>query len=99
MLTHPSNSTQYNKSLLHVLITCPSLDADKNISGISSVAKFIISNNKRFKYQHFGLGKTDKETRGLFWFLRTIKAWVLWFWLMISKWDTIIHFNISLTMR
>ena len=47
-----------------VVITAPSLDPTQNVSGVSSVVQFIIDNNPDVKYQHFLLGKSDKE-RGL----------------------------------
>src|SRR5690554_3474764 len=82
-----------------IIITCPSLDSDKNISGISSVTKFIIKNNNEYAYTHFELGKTDYEVRDLSWFFRNVKAWLDWFWLMINQRNILVHFNMSLTMR
>lgn len=48
-----------------IIITAPSLDPTQNVSGVSSVAQFIIDNNPECEYQHFELGKKDKEKRGL----------------------------------
>ncbi len=50
---------QYN-----IIITAPSLDPTQNVSGVSSVVQFIIENNKERRYQHFQIGKTDKESSG-----------------------------------
>lgn len=47
-----------------VIITSPSLNPKENVSGVSSVARFIIDNNPNYKYLHFELGKKDKEKGG-----------------------------------
>lgn len=82
-----------------IIITSPSLDTQKNIGGISSVARFLMENNSDYDYRHFELGKHDNEKRGVYWFLRIVKAWVAWFFLMIIKRDILIHFNIALEER
>ena len=46
---------------LHILITAPSLDTEKNISGISSVVQIIIKNNENHSYYHYLLGKPDNK--------------------------------------
>ena len=48
----------------NIIITAPSLDPTQNVSGVSTVVQFIIENNKERKYQHFQIGKTDKESGG-----------------------------------
>ena len=45
-----------------IIITAPSLDPTQNVSGVSTVVQFIIDNNKEREYQHFQIGKTDKES-------------------------------------
>ena len=47
-----------------IIITAPSLDPNRNVSGVSSVVNFIINNNKERKYLHFQLGKMDGENGG-----------------------------------
>lgn len=44
-----------------VIITSPSLNPKENVSGVSSVARFIIDNNPNYKYLHFELGKRIKK--------------------------------------
>ena len=39
----------------------PSLDPKQNVSGISSVTQFIISNNPDCHYIHFELGRKDND--------------------------------------
>ena len=46
---------------LHILITAPSLNRGKNISGISSVVQMIIKNNEKYSYYHYLLGKPDNK--------------------------------------
>ena len=46
---------------LHILITAPSFDTEKNISGISSVVQMIIKNNGKYSYFHYILGKPDNK--------------------------------------
>lgn len=47
--------------MMNIIITSPSLNPKVNVSGISSVTQFIISNNRKQNYLHFELGKKDKE--------------------------------------
>jgi glycosyltransferase involved in cell wall biosynthesis len=46
---------------LNILITAPSLDTEKNISGISSVVQVIIKHNDKHSYHHYLLGKPDNK--------------------------------------
>ncbi len=46
---------------MNILITAPSLDVQKNVSGISSVVTTIINNNKQHNYIHFIAGREDGE--------------------------------------
>jgi len=56
-----------------ILITAPSLDPTQNVSGVSTVVQFIIENNKEREYQHFQIGKTDKESGGVL-----QRLWRIW---------------------
>lgn len=49
---------------MKILITAPSLDTSKNVSGISTVVNTIIENNFQHRYYHYLLGRPDK-TKGL----------------------------------
>ena len=46
---------------MRVVIVAPSLDTSNNVSGVSSVTRFIIENNSGHHYQNFQQGKTDNE--------------------------------------
>lgn len=50
---------------MNIIINSPSLNPKVNVSGISSVTQFIISNNRKQNYLHFELGKKDKEKGGM----------------------------------
>ena len=50
---------------MEIIITAPSLNTNQNVSGISSVTKFIIQNNKSVDYIHFELGKKDEDKRNI----------------------------------
>lgn len=82
---------------MSVIITAPSLDPNLNVSGVSSVAKFIIDNNKDYKYFHLELGKRDNETRGLGWGLRILKALITLFIQLLTGKANIVHFNYALS--
>lgn len=47
---------------MNVLITAPSLDVNKNVSGIAAVVNTIIDNNKSNTYVHFLEGREDGAT-------------------------------------
>jgi len=84
---------------MEAIITSPSLDATRNISGISSVTAFIIRHNTSCKYIHFTLGKADNEARGLRGVLRNLSAYLHWVSLVLSHRHTAIHFNLALDTR
>jgi glycosyltransferase involved in cell wall biosynthesis len=54
--------------MLKILITAPSLDENENVSGISTMVRTIINNNKSTnRYIHYRVGKRDGERKGLKW--------------------------------
>ena len=66
-----------------ILITAPSLDPTQNVSGVSTVVQFIIDNNKEREYQHFQIGKTDKESGGVL-----QRLWRIW--RCYGEWKTLL---------
>lgn len=84
---------------MDIIITSPSLDTNDNVSGMSSVANFIIGCNTTHKYIHFRLGKKDEETRNLTWALRIFKTYLKWVKVLLSNPNAIIHFNLALDKR
>jgi glycosyltransferase involved in cell wall biosynthesis len=82
---------------MKILITSPSLDTNHNISGISSLTRFIINYNTENEYIHFELGRKDGEKRNLFWFFRILKTYFKWFNLLLTQRGILIHFNLALS--
>jgi glycosyltransferase involved in cell wall biosynthesis len=83
---------------MKIIITSPSLDANQNISGISSVTQFVINYNTEHKYLHFELGRRDNENRNLIWFFRILRSYLKWTFLILSRKGILIHFNLALCM-
>jgi glycosyltransferase involved in cell wall biosynthesis len=84
---------------MRVLITSPSLDVSRNVSGMAAVTSFITKHNARCSYTHFALGKADAEARGLAWVCRTISAYLKWIRVICTGRCTLIHFNLALDFR
>lgn len=82
---------------MKVIINSPSLDPKVNVSGISAVTQFIISNNKGVEYIHFEVGRKDAESQGILSrmtrILRNMKEWKE---LLLQNKDAIIHYNMPL---
>ena len=82
---------------MKVIINSPSLDPKVNVSGISSVTQFIISNNKEVDYIHFEVGRKDTESQGAISrvkrILRNKKEWEQ---LLKQNKDAVVHYNIPL---
>ena len=84
--------------LRKVIITAPSLDPTQNVSGVSSVAQFIIGNNKKCDYLHFQIGKTDSESGGVW--SRVKRIWHTysdWKKLLADNKDATIHYSFPLS--
>jgi len=78
-----------------IIITSPSLDPTQNVSGVSSVAKFIIDNNPNYKYLHFELGKKDAEKGGWHRITKLIGSFFKWIKFIDLKSATIIQYTIK----
>ena len=70
---------------MRILIVAPSLDLEKNVSGVSAVANFIISHNKECEYIHFLQGKGDGESGTLNRILRL--------WRNYRRWERVVNGN------
>ena len=82
---------------MKVIITSPSLNPEENVSGISSVTQFIVSNNKEVEYIHFEVGKRDAESGGILNRLRRIwRNRLEWMRLLHLHPDAVIHYNMPL---
>ena len=82
---------------MKIIINSPSLNPEVNVSGISSVTQFIISNNKINEYVHFEVGRKDTESKKFLSRLyRIINNTIEWKKLLKQNNDAIIHYNIPL---
>lgn len=89
--------TPQNSNSMDVIITAPSLDTRINVSGVSSVVKFIIDNNPEYRYLHFQLGKTDKQKGGIRRIKATLKALKNWHNILKQNQHAIIHYSFPLS--
>lgn len=80
-----------------VIIVSPSLDASKNVSGISSVTQFVIGNNKECDYVHFELGRKDNERGGLFRVFSLLRCFLLWKRMLRHHPNALVHYNFPLS--
>lgn len=83
--------------MMNIIITSPSLNPKVNVSGISSVTQFIISNNRKQNYLHFELGKKDKERGGWHRIPALIKKYREWKNVLALHPDAIVHYNFPLS--
>ena len=82
-----------------VIITAPSLDPTQNVSGVSSVVKFIIDNNRQYHYTHFEIGKKDSEKGGANRIISLTKGFSEWRSLLKSKPEAIVHYSFPLSTK
>lgn len=82
---------------MKIIITAPSLNPKENVSGISSVAQFVISNNHEMEYIHFEVGKKDAESSSKFSRIkRILRNRTDWKRLLLQHNDAVIHYNMPL---
>lgn len=82
---------------MHIIIVSPSLDPSQNVSGISSVTQFIISNNRVAEYLHFELGRKDKEQGGLHRIKALASRYREWKRMLRDNPCALIHYNLPLS--
>ena len=81
---------------MDVIIVSPSLDPTKNVSGLSSVTRFIIENNPHHNYIHFELGRKDDEKGGIYRVSSIIRRFKEWKHLLKNYPNAIVHYNFPL---
>lgn len=81
---------------MRIIITSPSLDPTKNVSGLSSVTRFIIENNPHQDYVHFELGRKDGEKGGIHRVNSVIGRFKDWKRLLKTYPDALVHYNFPL---
>ncbi|MDC2622719.1 glycosyltransferase family 4 protein [Bacteroides ovatus] len=80
-----------------IIITAPSLEPTRNVSGVSSVVSFIIENNRKCEYLHFQLGKTDGEKGGWHRIGIIVSALRTWKRMLDEHSDAIVHYSFPLS--
>ena len=81
---------------MRIIITSPSLDPTKNVSGLSSVTRFIIENNPHQNYLHFELGRKDGEKGGIHRVNSIRRKFKDWKRLLKTYPDALVHYNFPL---
>jgi glycosyltransferase involved in cell wall biosynthesis len=84
---------------VQVIITSPSLNPNRNISGMSAVVAFISSHNASCSYLTFTLGKADLDVRGIRWAANLLAQYAKWVCLTITKNGSMVHFNLAMDRR
>lgn len=85
---------RFMKRRIRVLISSPSLDASKNVSGISAVVAALIESNKEVQYYHLELGRTDKDKLGIVSYLNSIWKLISFPFVVICKKVDVYHQNL-----
>lgn len=80
---------------MNILITSPSFNTKKNVSGISSVAQGIV-NNINIRFIHLIVGKEDSKKRNLTWALAQLKLPLTMIYKLITIRINLIHINAPL---
>lgn len=78
---------------MQIIIVSPSLDPAKNVSGISSVAKFVTENNPCHQYIHFELGRKDDEKGGFHRIGSILQKFKEWRRLLRKHPEALVHYN------
>jgi glycosyltransferase involved in cell wall biosynthesis len=83
------------RNRMKVLITAPSLDENKNVSGISTLVREIIKNGDA-EFHHFQAGREDDEKIGVKWILQQIFLTPRLLWTLYSEKIELVHINTAL---
>ena len=83
---------------MKVLITAPSLDENRNVSGISTVVRQIIEYGQS-EFVHFAAGREDREHSGAMWLIRQILLPIRFLQHIRSTAPDLVHINTAMTTR
>lgn len=81
---------------MKIVITAPSLDEHRNVSGISTIVRQIIEYSG-FQYAHFTAGREDGEKAGTIWLLKQAALPIQSFALILREKANLVHINTALT--
>nr|WP_315170117.1 glycosyltransferase family 4 protein [uncultured Flavobacterium sp.] len=79
---------------MNILITAPSLNPSRNVSGVSTVVQTIIEYNKEHLYYHYLLGSPDKKISKIVWVSQLIKQLVYFPFAIRKKNIELVHQNL-----
>jgi len=79
---------------MNILITAPSLNPIKNVSGISCVVQTIISHNEQQQCFHYLLGRPDKKLTKTKWLFDLVKQVLLFPLALIRNKIDLVHQNL-----
>lgn len=82
---------------MEIIITAPSLDTRENVSGVSSVVRFIIGSNTSRRYVHFQIGRRDTDGGGFSRIVTTAKTLWRWRTLLRSHPAALVHYSFPLS--
>jgi glycosyltransferase involved in cell wall biosynthesis len=81
---------------MKILITAPSLDESRNVSGISTVVRQIMEHGT-FDYLHFTAGRRDGEKASLLWLLKQAVMPLQFYSQCLAHYPDAVHINTALT--
>lgn len=81
---------------MKIVITAPSLDEHRNVSGISTIVRQIIEHST-FQYTHFTAGREDGESAGAVWLVKQAALPIRFAAAILRVRSHIVHINTALT--
>mgnify|MGYP001206230543 CR=1 FL=1 len=81
---------------MRIVITAPSLDEDRNVSGISTIVRQIIENSSN-QFSHFKAGREDGEAAGIRWMARQALLPFRFYAFLRRIRPSLVHINTAMT--
>jgi len=81
---------------MKIVITAPSLDETKNVSGISTIVRQIIEYSPH-QFSHFQAGRTDAQSAGMAWLAKQVLLPMKFLAKILAERPDIVHINTALT--
>src|SRR5215204_1279317 len=81
---------------MKIVITAPSLDETKNVSGISTIVRQIIEYSPH-QFSHFQAGRTDGQSAGMAWLAKQVLLPMKFLAKILAERPDIVHINTALT--
>ncbi len=81
---------------MNIVITAPSLDENKNVSGISTIVRQIIEHSRN-KFSHFIAGREDGEPADAKWLVKQAAMPFRFYGRIVAEKADVVHINTALT--